>query len=158
MIIQIIDCVRTDRTSDDESREALRYLEGIWQNRLATMTANGNINHLDEMTSRGNRIPTTIRNLLNMQNVLGRGGPQGRVKTPSLWSGGRLYSCDKCRRECLNRKHMMNHMENESDQVFIHYEGQQPPLFWGLKIFILVRKPGLPYGSVWLLPQSPKSL
>ena len=66
MIIQIIDCVRTDRTSDDESREALRYLEGIWQNRLATMTTNGNINHLDEMTARGNRIPATIRNLLNM--------------------------------------------------------------------------------------------
>ena len=66
MIIQIIDCVRTDRTSDDESREALRYLEGIWQNRLATMTANGNINHLDEMTARRNRIPATIWNLLNM--------------------------------------------------------------------------------------------
>ena len=51
---------KTDRTSDDESREALRYLEGIWQNRLATMTANGNINHLDEMAARGNRIPATI--------------------------------------------------------------------------------------------------
>ena len=49
---------------------------------------------------------------------------------------------------------MMNHMENESDQEFIHYEGQQPPLFWGLKIFILVRKPGLPYGSVSLLKVS----
>ena len=49
-----------------ESREALRYLEGIWQNRLATMAANGNINHMDEMTARGNRIPGTIRNLLNM--------------------------------------------------------------------------------------------
>jgi hypothetical protein len=66
MSIQIIDCVRTDITSDDESREALRYLEGIWQNRLATMAANGNINHMDEMTARGNRIPGTIRNLLNM--------------------------------------------------------------------------------------------
>ena len=64
--IQIIDCVGTDITSDDESREALRYLEGIWQNRLVTMAANGNINHMDEMTARGNRIPGTIRNLLNM--------------------------------------------------------------------------------------------
>ena len=67
MLIQIIDCVRTDLTSDDESREALRYLEGVWQNRLATCTAeHGNINHVDEMTARGNRIPGTIRNLLNM--------------------------------------------------------------------------------------------
>ena len=66
MSIPIIDCVRTDITSDDKSREALRYLEEIWQNRLATMAANGNINHMDEMTARGNRIPGTIRNLLNM--------------------------------------------------------------------------------------------
>ena len=66
MSIQIIDCVRTDITNDDESREALRYLEGIWQNRLATMAANGHINHVDEMRARGNRIPGTIRNLLNM--------------------------------------------------------------------------------------------
>ena len=51
-------------------------------------------------------------------------------------------SCDKCRRECLNRKHMMNHMENESDQEYILYEIQQPPLFGGLNIFILVWKPG----------------
>ena len=66
MSIQIIDCVRTDITNDDESREALSYLEGIWPNRLAAVAANGNINHVDEMTARGNRIPGTIRNLLNM--------------------------------------------------------------------------------------------
>ena len=66
MIIKIIDCVRTDLTSDDESQEALRYLEGVWQNRLATMAEHGNINHVDEMTDRGNRIPGTTRNLLNM--------------------------------------------------------------------------------------------
>ena len=50
----------------DASRETLRYLEGVWQNRLATMAEHGNINHVDEITARGNRIPGTIRNLLNM--------------------------------------------------------------------------------------------
>ena len=66
MLIQIIDCVRTDLTNDNESREALRYLEGVWKNRLATMAEHGNINHVDEITARENRIPGTIRNLLKM--------------------------------------------------------------------------------------------
>ena len=43
-------------TSDDESREALSYLEGIWPNRLAAVAANGNINHVDKMTATSNRI------------------------------------------------------------------------------------------------------
>ena len=44
MSVQIIDCVK------DGEEEALRYLEGIWQNRLATFTNNeNNINIRDEM-------------------------------------------------------------------------------------------------------------
>ena len=66
MSIQIIDCVRTDITDIDKTKEALRYLEGIWQHRLATMVGNGNINHMDEMRVRENRIPATIRNLFGM--------------------------------------------------------------------------------------------
>ena len=61
MINHIIDCVRTDRTSDDENREALRYLEFTWQNRLGYVTVNGNINHLDELRARGNSISAKER-------------------------------------------------------------------------------------------------
>ena len=43
MSLQIIDCVR------EGEEEALRYLEGIWQNRLATFIQNQNINIRDEM-------------------------------------------------------------------------------------------------------------
>ena len=43
MSLQIIDCVR------EGEEEALRYLEGIWQNRLATFIQNNNINLRDEM-------------------------------------------------------------------------------------------------------------
>ena len=43
MSLQIIDCVR------EGEEEALRYLEGIWQNRLATFVQNNNINLRDEM-------------------------------------------------------------------------------------------------------------
>ena len=44
MSVQIIDCVK------EGEEEALRYLEGIWQNRLATFTNNeNNINIRDEM-------------------------------------------------------------------------------------------------------------
>ena len=65
MSVQIIDCVRTDRTTEEESEEALRYLEGVWQTRLATMKAHGNINEHNEMRNR-QRIPVGIRNLLNV--------------------------------------------------------------------------------------------
>ena len=43
MSLQIIDCVR------EGEEEALRYLEGIWQNRLATFIQNNNINLRDDM-------------------------------------------------------------------------------------------------------------
>ena len=44
MSVQMIDCVR------EGEEEALRYLEGIWQNKLATFMQNdGNINVRDEM-------------------------------------------------------------------------------------------------------------
>ena len=65
MIIQIIDCARID-CKRAESRDTLRYLEGIWQNSSAT--ANGNINHVGKMTARGDKIPATVRNLLNLYN------------------------------------------------------------------------------------------
>ena len=43
MSVQMIDCVR------EGEEEALRYLEGIWQKRLATFIQNdGNINVRDE--------------------------------------------------------------------------------------------------------------
>ena len=54
MSVQIIDCVK------DGEEEALRYLEGIWQNRLATFTNNeNNINIRDEMR----RNPAGLENL-----------------------------------------------------------------------------------------------
>ena len=43
MSLQIIDCVR------EGEEEALRYLEGVWQKRLATFIQNNNINLRDEM-------------------------------------------------------------------------------------------------------------
>ena len=44
MSVQMIDCVR------EGEEEALRYLEGIWQNRLATFIQNdGDINVRDEL-------------------------------------------------------------------------------------------------------------
>ena len=46
MSVQIIDCVK------DGEEEALRYLEGIWQNRLATFTINeNNINIIVKISS-----------------------------------------------------------------------------------------------------------
>ena len=41
--LKIIDCVK------DEEELALLQLEGVWQNRLATFKANGNINIRNEM-------------------------------------------------------------------------------------------------------------
>ena len=43
MSVQIIDCVKPGEEA------ALRYLEGIWQNRLATFVQNNNINVRDEL-------------------------------------------------------------------------------------------------------------
>ena len=43
MSLKIIDYVR------EGEEEALRYLEGVWQNRLATFVQNNNINLRDEM-------------------------------------------------------------------------------------------------------------
>ena len=43
--LQIIDCVKEGEDM------ALLYLEGIWQNRLATFKANGNINIRNGMRS-----------------------------------------------------------------------------------------------------------
>ena len=65
MSVQIIDCIRTDRSSEEEAEEALRYLEGVWQTRLATMKAQGNINKHNEMRNR-HKIPAGIRNLLDL--------------------------------------------------------------------------------------------
>ena len=57
---------------------------------------------------------------------------------------GKVDSCETCRIECLYFQHMMNHMEyeHEFDEEQGHYEGQQPPILGGLKILILVQKPG----------------
>ena len=48
---------------------------------------------------------------------------------------GEVDSCETCRRECLYFQHMMNHMEYEyeCDQEQGHYQGQQPPIFWGVE-------------------------
>ena len=43
MSVQIIDCVKP------REEAALRYLEEIWQNRLATFVQNNNINVRDEL-------------------------------------------------------------------------------------------------------------
>ena len=58
--IQIIDCVKSSE------EEALRYLEGVWQNRLATFTQNeGNINIRDEMKRNTNpRLPSFIQQII----------------------------------------------------------------------------------------------
>ena len=58
--IQIIDCVKYGE------EEALRYLEGVWQNRLATFTQNeGNINIRDEMKRNTNpRLPSFIQQII----------------------------------------------------------------------------------------------
>ena len=55
--LQIIDCVTEGK------QEALRQVEGVWQNRLACFEQNGgNINVRDEMaTRRSNTIPDFIQ-------------------------------------------------------------------------------------------------
>ena len=47
MEVQFIDCVQEGR---QDALEALRCLEGVWQHRLATFEAHGNINSRDELT------------------------------------------------------------------------------------------------------------
>ena len=57
--IQIIDCV------NEGEEDALRYLEGIWQNRLATFEQHaGNINVRNEMKRRPGRLPSFVNNML----------------------------------------------------------------------------------------------
>ena len=57
--IQIIDCVQ------EGEEDALRYLEGIWQNRLATFEQHsGNINVINEMKRRPGRLPTFVNDIL----------------------------------------------------------------------------------------------
>ena len=65
-----------------------------------------------------------------VENVLGR-----------EW--GKVDSCETCRRKCLYFQRMMNRIEyeHECDQDQGHHEGQHSPIL-GLKIFILVQKPG----------------
>ena len=58
MSVQIIDCVK------EGLLDALRYLEGIWQNRLATFEQNnGNINLRNEI-KRTTRLPAFVRDAL----------------------------------------------------------------------------------------------
>ena len=57
--IQIIDCVR------EEAEDALRYVEGIWQNRLATFEENeGNMNIRNELKRNTARLPGFIQGIL----------------------------------------------------------------------------------------------
>ena len=65
MSIQIIDCVKTDLRSED-SVNALRYLEGVWQTKLGCFTGQGNINVRNEMRHHRGRIPQGITQLLNI--------------------------------------------------------------------------------------------
>ena len=58
--MQIIDCVKHGKV------EALRYLEGIWQNRLATFEQhNGNINKRDELRRVYRTLPDFITQVLD---------------------------------------------------------------------------------------------
>ena len=57
--IQIIDCVK------EGAEEALRYVEGIWQNRLATFEENGgNLNVRNELRRKTARLPEFIQGIL----------------------------------------------------------------------------------------------
>ena len=59
MSVQIIDCVKKGE------QDALRYLEGIWQNRLATFEQNnGNINIRNEIKRYPNRLPQFVEDVL----------------------------------------------------------------------------------------------
>ena len=59
MSIQMIDCVK------EGEEEALRYLEGIWQNRLATFEQNGgNINIRNELNRKQKRLPQFVNEVL----------------------------------------------------------------------------------------------
>ena len=55
MSIQIIDCVK------EGEEEALRYLEGVWQNRLATFDVHGNLNTRNEMVNHRRQVPEVIQ-------------------------------------------------------------------------------------------------
>ena len=45
--------------------DALKYLEGIWENRLATFEQNaGNINVRNEMKRKPGRLPTFVNDIL----------------------------------------------------------------------------------------------
>ena len=57
--IQAIDCVKHGQA------DALRYLEGIWQNRLATFEQNGNINIRNEMRRNNGRVPDFVRDIFD---------------------------------------------------------------------------------------------
>ena len=57
--IQMIDCVK------EGEEDALRYIEGIWQNRLATFEQHGgNINLQNELKRRPGRLPEFVNNIL----------------------------------------------------------------------------------------------
>jgi hypothetical protein len=57
--IQMIDCVK------EGEEDALRYIEGIWQNRLATFEQHGgNINLRNELKRRPGRLPEFVNNIL----------------------------------------------------------------------------------------------
>ena len=62
MSVQIIDCVKDGQM---DQMDALRYLEGIWQNRLATFEQNnGNINIRNEIKRSTSRLPEFVRDVL----------------------------------------------------------------------------------------------
>ena len=55
----MIDCVK------EGEEEALRYIEGIWQNRLATFEQDGgNINIRNELKRRPGRLSEFVNNIL----------------------------------------------------------------------------------------------
>ena len=57
--IQLIDCVKHG------AEDALRYVEGIWQKRLATFEENeGNINIRNELKRNPSRLPGFIHDIL----------------------------------------------------------------------------------------------
>ena len=57
--IQMIDCVK------EGEEDALRYIEGIWQNRLATFEQHGgNLNIRNELKRRPGRLPDFVNNIL----------------------------------------------------------------------------------------------
>jgi hypothetical protein len=57
--LSIFDCVK------EGEKDALKYIDGIWQNRLATFAQHGgNIKIINEIKKRPGRLPDLVNNIL----------------------------------------------------------------------------------------------